>query len=254
MTEILIFGEIINDTHRGIFKMFFGDDAEFTSPRTVSEALAEAKDGDVELKINSPGGHFDAGIAIGNLVKQHKGNVTANIIGLAASAASAIANQASEIVMANNAAIMTHGVQVGAPFMMDIREVRGLLEMTETRNQQLAETYAARTAKNQGENKLTVKDWINRFEEGGEQFLTAKQAKELNLIDRIGGPDDTKIVVPENYANILASMSGMEVSKRVVSNRERNLERREQEIAQRLAELEAREKNQQLMEKLQSVS
>lgn len=82
------------------------DDSGFTS-REVIEALAEF-DGDVTVRINSPGGIATEGSAIYAALAAHDGVVTAVVEGVAASAASIIAMAGDEIVMAGGALMMIH--------------------------------------------------------------------------------------------------------------------------------------------------
>lgn len=247
--EILIFGDIINDEDRGFFT-FFNPDAEFVSPRTIADSLKEAKGEDIEVKINSPGGAADAGIAIGNLLAQYEGKVTANIIGMAASAAGLIASRAEEIVMAENAGFMVHGIQLGLFSRVDVNDLRELTRVADSFNERLAVTFAARTEKLEGEAKRTKDEWVSFFNEGKDEFLTAQQALERGLIDRIGAPSDAKITVSENSAKVLSRLEGTQLMARVETARERNLSKREEALAAKEAELMAIEKNRELMNRL----
>lgn len=68
---------------------------------------------DVVVNINSPGGSMFEGIAIYNRLRQHRGAIRVNIIGLAASSASVIAMAGDEIVMNRGAQIMIHNPMAG---------------------------------------------------------------------------------------------------------------------------------------------
>jgi ATP-dependent Clp protease, protease subunit len=65
---------------------------------------------DIVVRLNSPGGLVDVGLAVFNSLVQHQGKVTAEVIGVAASAASVIAMAADEIKIAPGAFIMAHEV------------------------------------------------------------------------------------------------------------------------------------------------
>lgn len=60
------------------------------------------------VRLNSPGGDAIQGIAIGNLLRNHKAHVTVVIDGLAASAASIIAIAGDDVVMSPGAQFMVH--------------------------------------------------------------------------------------------------------------------------------------------------
>ena len=73
---------------------------EGVTAKRISAALRAMKDADVVVNINSPGGDVFEGLAIYNLLREHKGKVTVRVLGLAASAASFIAMAADEVKIA----------------------------------------------------------------------------------------------------------------------------------------------------------
>ena len=60
---------------------------EGVTSRRVSAALRRIGDQEAFVDINSPGGDFFEGVAIYNMLRQHKARVNVRILGLAASAA-----------------------------------------------------------------------------------------------------------------------------------------------------------------------
>lgn len=79
-----------------------------TTPRGVAKILEEAGETEsIHVKINSGGGDAFAGISIYNLLEAHKGTVTVEVIGLAASAASIIA-MAGTLKMQKGSMMMIH--------------------------------------------------------------------------------------------------------------------------------------------------
>ena len=78
------------------------------SPRTIAKQLKEANGESVHLRINSPGGDAFAGIAIYNQLKAYDGDVTVEVIGLAASAASIIALGGDKLTVKRGAMLMIH--------------------------------------------------------------------------------------------------------------------------------------------------
>lgn len=87
MKRIKIKSDIVDDD-TGKFYEWFGLSASY--PAQVESVLSEGED-DVVVDINSPGGDVFAASEIYTLLSQYQGNVTINIQGLAASAASVIA-------------------------------------------------------------------------------------------------------------------------------------------------------------------
>ncbi len=103
--------------------------------------------GDIDLHINSPGGDVFDAIAIHNTLKARKGTVAVTIDGLAASAASFIAQAASpgKLFMAPHATMMIHdGFAAGIGNAADMRE---LADQLDSASDNIASIYAARSGK-----------------------------------------------------------------------------------------------------------
>lgn len=116
---------------------------EGVTAKRISAALRSIGDSDVTVKINSPGGDVFEGLAIYNLLREHKGKVTVQILGLAASAASFIAMAADEIQIARAGFLMIHNSwTMAAGDRNDIREVADFLEQIDGT---IADIYAVRT-------------------------------------------------------------------------------------------------------------
>ncbi|TKA83994.1 Clp protease ClpP, partial [Sulfitobacter sp. 15WGC] len=74
-----------------------GDYGDGVTSKRIAGALRSIGERDVRVDINSPGGDFFEGVAIYNMLREHKAKVTVNVLGLAASAASVIAMAGDEI-------------------------------------------------------------------------------------------------------------------------------------------------------------
>jgi len=74
----------------------------------ISAALRSIGGRNVTVNVNSPGGDFFEGVAIYNLLREHKARVTVNVMGLAASAASLIVMSGDDIRMGDGAFLMIH--------------------------------------------------------------------------------------------------------------------------------------------------
>lgn len=114
----------------------------FTDKR-MSAALRSIGERDVVVNINSPGGDMFDGISIYNMLAQHKGQVTVNVMGLAASAASIIAMAGDTINMATGSFLMIHnawGVVVG-----NKNDMRASADIFDSFDGALADIYHART-------------------------------------------------------------------------------------------------------------
>lgn len=142
--------------------------------RDFASALRDVGDGDLVLRINSPGGEVFDGLAIYNSLRQHKGKVTAIVDGLAASAASFIALAASEVVMSETAFLMIHNSQ-GLAYG-DRHTMAEMIGVMAKLDGQLANIYAGKTGK-PAEELAALMD--------AETWFTSSEAVETGLADRV---------------------------------------------------------------------
>ena len=83
MKNIPISGSIVPDDDVWIYNLF---GIPCTSPKAVKKELQEANGEEVTIEINSGGGDLFAGNEIYYAIHEYKGQTTADITGLAASA------------------------------------------------------------------------------------------------------------------------------------------------------------------------
>lgn len=76
--------------------------------KSVADQLRGLNVDNITVRLNSPGGDSIQGIAIGNLLRNHKATVTVVVDGIAASAASIIAIAGDRIVMSPGSQMMIH--------------------------------------------------------------------------------------------------------------------------------------------------
>ncbi len=116
---------------------------EGVTAKRIAGALRAIGDGDVVVNINSPGGDMFEGLAIYNLLREHPGNVTVKVLGVAASAASIIAMAGNEVQVARAGFLMIHNAWIfAAGNRNDFREFADYLEPFDA---SMADIYAART-------------------------------------------------------------------------------------------------------------
>lgn len=102
--ELILSGNVIEDSHVG---WMFEEDV-FFAPAMVREALAELGEGEITIRLNSIGGHVNAGEQIRAMLAAHPGGCRIIVEGIAASAASLILMAASDRVMSAGSHIMIH--------------------------------------------------------------------------------------------------------------------------------------------------
>lgn len=161
--EIWIYEEIGDSWFGGISASQFSKDMK---------AYADTEK--ITVRINSPGGDVFDGIAIYNILKQHKAKVEVHIDGLAASIASVIAMAGDTIHIAENAMMMIHEawtVVAGSSGML--REAADMLEKV---NGQIVKTYMTRAS-------VEEQQIIDLM--AAETWMTAEEAVEYGLADQM---------------------------------------------------------------------
>lgn len=183
--EILIWGPIVPGIEAAIFDDL-GDDL-LVSAKTFREQLS-AIDGDVTIRINSPGGDVAEASAImaAILERRESGDSVDMVVdGLAASAASMILLAGEDITMAPLAQVMIHrarGLVYGTE--TDFRAMAGVLAKVD---EQQAGLYATKT-------EMELSAVYEALDE--ERWFTAAEAVEAGLADRVmelePGKEDTE--------------------------------------------------------------
>lgn len=143
---------------------------------------------DITLRINSPGGDVQDGLAMLNALRQHPANVHVIVDGWAVSAASFIAMAGDKVSMAPNAMMMIHdaaGMCYGNA--ADMHEMADLLAK---HSDNIASVYARRAGG-------TVEDW--RAVMQAETWYTDQEAVDAGLADEILGSEPSEAAV-ENAA------------------------------------------------------
>lgn len=148
--------------------------------KRVAAALRQMGKGPVTVNVNSPGGDMFEGLAIYNLLREHDGEVTVKVLGLAASAASIIAMAGDTVQIARAGFLMIHNAWVlAAGNRHDLREYADTLEPFD---RAMADIYAARTGEDaEAMAKLMdAETWI-----GGSDAIEQGFADELLPSDQV---------------------------------------------------------------------
>lgn len=137
----------------------------------------------LEVHINSPGGEVTEGLAILNLLRQHKARYVAVVDGVAASSASFIAAGADELVMAPNSELFVHrawGLVVG-----NADDMTKFAAELDHLDRNLASIYAKKAGGD-------VDEWLAAM--STETWYSAEEAVAAGLADRVdeAAPDGAK--------------------------------------------------------------
>lgn len=180
MSEIQIKGDIVVNEYREFYDWFGW---ECTCPSMVKEIIdATPENENIDVYINSPGGHVTAGQEIYSLLRQDK-RTRIHIQGMACSSASIIA-MAGHSDMSPVAMLMVHNVSGGASG--DFHEMEKAQRELKSMNEALAGAYAEKT----GMDMQKLLQLMDR-----ETWLTANQCVELGFVDEIDKPAQANMYV-----------------------------------------------------------
>lgn len=150
------------------------EDDEIISSRNVKRLLKKVKGKNLYVHINSPGGDVFESIAIGNLLKQHDGQVHIIVDGLAGSGASVVAMAGDKVSMFENSMMMIHKAWTFAIGNAD--ELRKVAADMDKIDQSLIASYKNRFVGSEDELKALIAD---------ESWLTAEECLTFGFCDEI---------------------------------------------------------------------
>lgn len=172
--------------------------------RRVGALLRQGPDRAVTVNINSPGGDVFEGLAIYNLLRGHKGDVTVRVVGLAASAASIIAMAGDRVEIARAGFLMIHNTWVFA--VGDRNDLTTIAGQLAAFDDVMADLYAVRSGVDAAEitKMMDRETWISgraAIDQGFADDLLAADAIEANAALRAEAPR------VKNIAKIDAAMA-----------------------------------------------
>ena len=154
---------------------------EGVTAKRVAGALRSMGSGPVTVNVNSPGGDMFEGLAIYNLLREHKGEVTVKVLGLAASAASIIAMAGDHVQIARAGFLMIHNAWTwAAGNRHDFREYADYLEPFDAA---MADVYVART----GQDAKSIEKMMD-----GETWIGGSKAIEQGFADSLLASDEVE--------------------------------------------------------------
>ena len=180
--------------------------------KSISNQLRRIGNNDVVININSPGGDFFEGLAIYNLLREHPKDVTVNILGLAASAASTIAMGGDTVKIARAGFLMIHNAWAIA--MGDKHDLRDVADYLDPLDKAYAEILTARA----GMDRKTVLDMMDK-----ETWFSGEKAVSLKLADELLASDASKSGARQEFeSNLSIRTLDTILAKSGVTRSERN--------------------------------
>lgn len=192
-----------------------------TSAEYVLRKIEDSEAEEIQVHINSGGGSAFDGIAISNLLKNHKARVVAHIDGWAASAASIIAMGADEVIMPSNTMMMIHQASTfeygnADAFEKVAKDLRKIDKAVQA-------SYKSRFVGEDTELEALLKD---------ETWLTAEEAKALGFADTVSDeveyeePVEDEEKEPENTKENLVAKYAAQTNKTKKNEPEQEPERK----------------------------
>lgn len=185
--EICFYGDINSDS-MGEWSKYFPDDK---CPSDIKEFFDQLSD-DVEkihVHINSGGGSVFGGIAIYNLLKNHKAEIIVHVDALAASIASVIAMAGDKIIIPKNAQLMIHKPMSWVSGNAD--EMRKEADVLDGCQKVILSTYMDHVK--EGVTEKTINDLIN-----AETWLNGEECQEYFNFD-VEDSNEAVAVVSEYF-------------------------------------------------------
>lgn len=158
------------------------------SAQYIKNALADAKNDEIELRINSLGGDVGHAIAIKDVLQAH-GNVTALYSGASASSATIIGMGCKSVKITKDSFFMIHKPMVGIDIWANLNEdqLKDLIAKLNTQldnaikfTLQIAGIYCDKTGK-------PAKEMLGIMKKGA--WLNAEDVKNIGFVDEIITPD-----------------------------------------------------------------
>jgi len=139
----------------------------------------------IKLHISSGGGNIDVGLSLGGMITSIRntyGVLTDTYIqGLAASMAGILAQFGNHRYIDSNSQFMVHDISIGGRYRFDTRDILDLTHMVDNTRSIIANIYARRNTAGY----TSAEDWITKYMNGRDYWLTAQEALDMGLVDSI---------------------------------------------------------------------
>jgi ATP-dependent Clp protease protease subunit len=173
---------------------WWGD--EVTPKLFKDELYSKGKGGPVTCLVNSPGGEVVAASMIRSILQEYPGNVTCDIIGLCASAATIMVTGADQVRMRESALFMIHDPSAMAYGSVD--ELLSVVDILKTVKCSIVDTYVTKTGMDPAKIGKMMRD---------ETWMSARQAREMGFVDEVvtGSTCKPKMGMRAGFLNCLMS-------------------------------------------------
>lgn len=218
MTKTIDIKGTVVDDETAAFYSFFGIPS--ASPSAVAQILNDVDDDDdVEVNVASNGGDVFSASEIYTMLRQSKANVTVNIQGLAASAASVIAMAGNKVNISPTAQLMIHQASsYGGGNKDDLAREINVLDGID---KSIASAYESKTGMPQGDllNMMAQETWI-----GAQEAVDKGFADEIMFVDekQAAFSNATANIVPKSAVNKLLNLLNKSEKTAKLENKAKN--------------------------------
>lgn len=247
--DLYFFGDI-NSESLGEWQKYYPDDK---APKDVQEFLDQIGNAEkINVHINSGGGSVFGGIAIYNILKRHKAEITVYVEGIAASIASVIAMAGDKIIIPANAQMMIH--KPSSAVWGNADDMRKQAEILDGCQKVILNTYMQHTKDGVTEEQLNrlidAETWKNGEEwqeffdiEVSERSDAAACASEYfdgynHLPERFRGNPEAQTFDIEKIADAIAGATAKKLEKTLQESRTLEDEEKEKKITAILEDLD----------------
>lgn len=154
------------------------EDPKKNTAETIRKQLRDLDVTNITVNVQSPGGDVGDGVAIYDLLAEHKADVTTKIYGLTASAATIVSQAGTRRLMSSASRMLIHRAWTIA--LGNRNNFAAALEALDSMDDMISGVYATNGTKDK-EEYLAEMNQNN----GDGRWLSADQALELGLIDEI---------------------------------------------------------------------
>jgi ATP-dependent Clp protease protease subunit len=174
--ELYLYGAIVENGWKW-------DDSEVTPNDFKAELEKTEGAKNLDIFVNSPGGHIFAGLAIYHMINRHPAYVTAHIDGISASIANVITMAADKIVMPKTSLMLAHKPLFGVMGYFNADDFLSFVLELNKLEVPIAEAYKAKT----GLSSEKIAEILAK-----DAFMGAEEAIDLGFADEFGDEKPAK--------------------------------------------------------------
>jgi ATP-dependent protease ClpP protease subunit len=174
--------------------------------------------GPIRVRVNSYGGDLLQGMAIMNLLRSHPGEVTVEVMGIAASAATFIVAGANKVLMREGSFLMIHNPWTGV--LGEASDLENTADSLRKMQDEMVSVYLSgmkkrkKAGSDDAATRATIQDWMDK-----ETWMTSEEAVNNGFADEVlsGYAADTETAIQSAAASHDTSTMYQNTPQRVLN-------------------------------------